>query len=481
MNQEIIKKKSTSCTIQYTVKPISLPPDYHSLQKRGFVRNVGVFLAICQNRLGPDVDMFKKVKTQPAYDLTKSKVAKGATKSKNIDIKKYKNARKKPSSLITKSEATKQIAKAVKAFNKAVINIEKKGGKISLDTQKLLKCWSLGNKELHHDPLLLILAKKISAAPEKVTKTRDISVIFQKIKERGKLPTPAAKAFKIFRLANDDSTSIACIAAVVETDPAIAARIIKVANSAFYKSLNTCTSVQEAITRLGLTMVKRISLGLSFISDNTKGPCKEFDYEMFWSESLARAVLARNLNKAINTPFNSDETFTIGLLCQIGRLALASLYPKEYAEILKEINTDDSSQLTANERKVFGIDHNELAAEMMADWNLPDIFCNAVRLQDVSDKNKDIIPGTPEYELVNLLRCPAKLSVILTRSNAKLTFLKSIVKEAKEQGIGPDFFEKNFDAMVNEWRDVGTFLDVSTRKVLPWKDIYAQIKYIHLN
>ena len=112
----------------------------------------------------------------------------------------------------------------------------------------------------------MTLAKKISADPGKVVKTRDISAIFQKIKEKGKLPTPAAKAFKIFRLANGDSTSIADIAAVVETDPAIATRILKIANSAFYKSLNTITSVQDAITRLGLTMVKRISLGVSLIS-----------------------------------------------------------------------------------------------------------------------------------------------------------------------------------------------------------------------
>ena len=60
MNQEIIKNKSTSCTIQYTAKPISLSPDFHEIQKRGFVRNVGVFLAICQKYLGPDIDLFKK-------------------------------------------------------------------------------------------------------------------------------------------------------------------------------------------------------------------------------------------------------------------------------------------------------------------------------------------------------------------------------------------------------------------------------------
>jgi len=476
MNQEIKKSKSTSRAIQYTARPTSLSPDYHELQKRGFVRNVGVFLAICRKYLGPDIDMFKKTEDQTAHYLTKNKVAQAAEESKKTEVKKLKNELQKPLSLLTESEAAKRIVKAVKAFDRAVKNIEKTGGRINLDTQKLLKCWSVGNKEFHDDSLVMTLAKKMSADPEKVSKIRDTSAIFQKIKEKGNLPTPAAKAFKIFRLANDDSTSISDIAVVVETDPAIAAQILKIANSAFYKSLNTITSVQDAITRLGLTMVKRISLGLSLISDNKKGLCKEFDYEMFWSESLARAVLARNLNQIRNTAFNSDETFTVGLLCQIGRLAFAGMYPEEYAAILRKFNADNPSQLIENERKVFGIDHNELAAEMMADWNLPDIFCNAVRLQDSCDENEDLVPGSPEYELVGLLKCPMKFSVVLTHSNAKLEFLKSILKQAKAQGIGTDFFKSKFDAIVNEWRDIGAFLGVETRKVLTWKDIYAQIK-----
>ena len=162
-------------------------------------------------------------------------------------------------------------------------------------------------------------------AGSKSLSTCDATDVFRKIKDTGKLPTPAHKAFKIFCLAHDDTTDISDLAAVVQTDPAIAARILKVANSAFYKSLNPISSIQDAIVRLGIKMIKRISLGASVISTNKKGPCVDFDYELFWSDSVARAVVARNITSIKQSVFNSDEAFTVGLLCQIGRLALASV------------------------------------------------------------------------------------------------------------------------------------------------------------
>jgi len=467
--------QSSSCIVRYTAKPIAVPAVYEAIQRRGCIRNAGVLLGICHDYVGSGADMAGRSGDQVAFSLTKARVAEASKKHTKTDQKKVKLELQKAQAKLTATDTVKLLAQALKVFINAAHTIEQKNGKVTLDVQQLLDHLRTGRKEFPDDSLLASLCQKLSTSHRGTSDVRDVTDLFQEIKASGKLPTPTAKAFEIFRLANDDNTSISDISAVVETDPAIVTRILKAANSAFYKSLNPVRSVQDAITRLGLAMLKKIALGSSLITDNKKGFCLEFDYELFWSESLARAIAARNLNHIKSNAFNADEAFTVGMLCQIGRLAFASVYPEKYSAILKHTDAGDPIQLTENERKVFGIGHNELAAEMMSDWNLPDIFCQAVRFQDSFEDHKNLVPGSPEYELAGTLQWPAKISTILTQSQIKLSFLKSIINDAGQLGAGPDFFGEKFDAIVNEWTDMGTILEVKTRKVLPWKEIHTRI------
>jgi len=461
--------------MRYRAIPACVSPEEEALQRKAFFRNMGVFLCFGKEYMGPDIDMFKGEPDHGDLKAKDKKVAEAIKRFAKSEQKKTKNTSPRAEDQPTEAEVVKQLGPAIKMFKEAAGAIKRKGGEVRLDMQQLLQNLRAGYKEFPDDPILASLLRKLISGQDKTESIREVTEVFQKIKKTGKLPTPAAKAFKIFRLASDAETDISDLAAVIETDPAIAARVIKIANSAFYKSLKPIRSVQEAIIRLGLKMIKRISLGLSLISAHKKGPCIGFDYELFWAESLARAVVARNIIDVKQSVFTSDEVFTVGLLSQIGRLALAAVYPNEYARVLRQTNSHDPAQLNGNERKAFGMDHNELTAEMMADWRLPEVYCKAVRFQESAEDRKNLPAGSPEYELAHMLQWPAKMSLILTRIGARREFLESIIREAAQLGLQGDELNQRFNTIAAEWREMGEILEVQTREVRPWNEIYAQI------
>jgi HD-like signal output (HDOD) protein len=116
---------------------------------------------------------------------------------------------------------------------------------------------------------------------------------FDELKALGQLPSPTGTALAILRLAKSDSSTIQQIARVLQTDPALAGRVLKIANSALSGGARTVFEVQDAVARLGIRQVRNVALGFSLISQNGKGKCREFDYQKYWSRSLATAVAAQ--------------------------------------------------------------------------------------------------------------------------------------------------------------------------------------------
>ncbi len=299
--------------------------------------------------------------------------------------------------------------------------------------------------------------------------------IYKEIKRTRKLPSPDMTALEIYRLANKEDIDYTKLRKVVEKDPAIASRVMQLANSAFYRTRLRINSLNSAFVRLGMKMLGNVALGVSLVSQNKKGPCVEFDYEGFWSESVARSVAAWHLAAERGKEINTDVAFTAGLLCQIGRLAFATVYPAEYGKVLCSARAGGSADLLDHERKAFGMDHNELAAMMMADWNLPDIYSQAIQYQNSLANQDDLPAESPARELARMLQWSKAISVIL--SHTRILPRKALditVKATHLFGITPDAFGESFDLIASEWSRLGSVFGVATREVLPWEKIYTQ-------
>lgn len=304
------------------------------------------------------------------------------------------------------------------------------------------------------------------------------SETYQKIKASCELPTPTGVALQVLELTQREDTPCALLAEVISTDPALSSRLMKVVNSPLSGLSRQILSVPRAVALMGTRTIASLALSFSLVSNHRKGRCVGFDYELFWSESLACGVAARHLANRLHK-FAPDESFTCGLLTPIGRLALATAYPVEYGAVLETFanaltasDGNDARTLGQIERDAFGVDHTELAAEMMEDWRIPKIFCDAVRIQKL--KVSEIVdPDSRNAMLARILNLSSLIARVLTQSIIYRDTLSALTASANELGISEVVQNDMFDSIAAEWQEAGTILEVHTAQVPPLADLYA--------
>lgn len=293
---------------------------------------------------------------------------------------------------------------------------------------------------------------------------------YELIRATERLPSPKGVALEILRLTEDPSTTVEALGVVIESDPALASKLLKIVNSPLAGMSRKISSLSRATVLLGFRTVASLALGLSLVTDHQEGICEGFDYEAFWSESLGRAVAARRIAKFIK--FSPDEAFTCGLLSQIGRLAFASAYPDRYAQAISVIG-DDLKDLCEFEQELFGIDHNAIAAEMMADWHLPDLFTLAVGAQE-NPNAAGLEPKSQPHLFAQLLDLSGSIASVLMLPTVDPDILSSITNKAFGLGIRPDQVQEAFDSIRNEWQDTGRIFSIKTRNVPTLAEIHSR-------
>jgi len=300
------------------------------------------------------------------------------------------------------------------------------------------------------------------------------SIAYDKIKASHPLPSPTGVALRILQLAQNDASTVEQIAAVVESDPATASRLLRVVNSSLTGMPRQIASVRRAVVLSGIRTVTSLALGFSLVSDHRKGKCSSFDYELFWSDSTARAVAARHLAHHLGG-YAPDEAFTCGLLCQIGRLAFATVFPEDYSQILQTVTRDGGDELLRRENSAFGLNHNELAAELMADWYLPAVFCEAVRHQ-AAPVAGELDDDSRALRFARILHSTRSIALVLTSPTVYRDTLSTLAEEAQHLGITPYLCHEMLAAIAREWLEVGGVLSVRTRPVPPLAEIYAEAR-----
>lgn len=199
---------------------------------------------------------------------------------------------------------------------------------------------------------------------------------FEQLKASGDLPSPKGSALAIIRLTRKDDLSLGELARVIKTDPAFVGRLVKAANGVGVSGTRPIASVQEALMVVGLPSVRNMALGFSLLSNYRDGRCEHFDYESYWSGSLVMAIACQSLARRLRCA-SADEMFCLGLLARVGELAMATLFPRDYSEVLVQARAGQVEALDALERDAFALTHRELSAAMLADWGLPKLYHDA--------------------------------------------------------------------------------------------------------
>jgi len=177
---------------------------------------------------------------------------------------------------------------------------------------------------------------------------------------------------------NDPDTDMEEISELIETEPVLAGRLIKLANSVLFGGGREKAEVlSTAIMRLGLKMV----LDLAYTLELPKmfGRKKNFDQLKLWKHSLAVAYLSQNLGRKLTlTREDQDNVYTAGLMHDIGILVFDFLIPREFEAFLKEVKSSEESLEVLEEQK-FGIAHSELGAAFITKrWPIAENVIQAV-------------------------------------------------------------------------------------------------------
>jgi len=182
------------------------------------------------------------------------------------------------------------------------------------------------------------------------------------------LPSLSAVAVKLVDMAADETTSAADLADVIEKDPSLAVRLLRLANSAFFGADRAVTSLKQAVVKVGFQRLRVMALSLSLRETFPMGRSRGMDYERFWRTSLYRALLARSL--ARNTSLcHPDEAFVSGLILEIGLLVFHDF---QAGDAEHPMDPEALELSLPWEREAFGVDHRRVGEVALAYWRFPE-------------------------------------------------------------------------------------------------------------
>lgn len=292
----------------------------------------------------------------------------------------------------------------------------------------------------------------------------NINEKFIQLKATGSLPSPTGTAMKLIQLCQQNDVALPEIIHTLQSDPGLVGRVLKLANSPVYGRRRPVVSLsQDVLMTIGIQSLRQVVLAFSLVSAHRSGQCPHFDYQTFWSRSIALGVAAELIGaEARLAP--PVEMFTCGLLSMIGKLVLASVHREKYGDILADVRCD-TELLLDREEEQFGLNHAEISAAMMADWGIPKFFCDAVMYQEV--------PGRAAFS-ENSRRTRLIWCFHLAWRMSALCFIQESERAealAKLEPLGRKF---DMDAamlvslanqMLIEWREWASLLEIKVRDV----------------
>ena len=200
----------------------------------------------------------------------------------------------------------------------------------------------------------------------------------QLIKAVQDLPPMPKVLFKIQKLLLDPNSDTEQIAEYIETDQALAARVLKMANSPFYGMTGKVSTIRHAAIILGFQTLSELTTmaGFSAIMGR-KLPGYEYNSDELWKHSLAVALASKLIAEKIN-PDLANDALTAGLIHDLGKLILDP-YVLDQREAFDEFIEDENQTFLIAERQILGFDHAEIASEICSYWKFPESLTLAIK------------------------------------------------------------------------------------------------------
>jgi len=196
---------------------------------------------------------------------------------------------------------------------------------------------------------------------------------FDELEIADRLPSPPGLCLSLLGLANDRREARRLIVECLRADPALTGRLVRRVNGSRAEGTAPVATARAAAAELDSAAIREVALGFTLASRKPEEFCEAFDLRTHWLRSLACGAAAEAISSRFET-MDPDEAFTLGLLCHVGVLALATVHPAEFATILRESEDAGPGALEAAELRLLQIDHWRAGADLMEAWGFPASF-----------------------------------------------------------------------------------------------------------
>ena len=304
--------------------------------------------------------------------------------------------------------------------------------------------------------------KTICEVPEIAT------AILQKLRSADNLPSLPTVAIDVLNLTKKDDVSIDELAGVIQNDPALAGRFLKVVNSPLYSLPRKIGSIKQAVGLLGLRAVKVMALSFSLVDALGDSKTAGFDFQGYWRRSLTTGVAARLLAKAV-APRLAEEAFVAGLLSDTGRVAAWRCIQQMYERVL-DTWANSRRPLADIERDQLGLTNAEMGRHVLRTWGLPETLCDGVGTHD--GQGLEALSG-PSLELAKIVHSGAAIAAVFSR-DIPLSELNAVKEQCRTKtGIDETKFEEMLAALDQHVLETASMLAVDIGKTTSYAQLQA--------
>lgn len=209
------------------------------------------------------------------------------------------------------------------------------------------------------------------------------------------MPAFPTSVQRIIELTADVQCSSKELVDVIEHDPVMTMKILKLLNSAYYSLPRKITSIKRSVVYIGINTIKNMALSIATIGMLPTKNIAGLNTTEFLHHSLATAAVAKILNNRFNhTEFEGSDCFVAGLLHDIGKVVYAQFDPNRYTKLLN-MAKDNGITVFRAEQEVIGADHTVIGSMLGVKWQFPDALVACIGEHHELDK-----PGTEMRDCV---------------------------------------------------------------------------------
>lgn len=195
-------------------------------------------------------------------------------------------------------------------------------------------------------------------------------------------------AWKVLELTSDLYLGVDKLAEVISRDQTLTARILRIANSAFFQRLCEIKTVKHASTVLGNRKIRGIVIAASLGGILYRSP----QGRRLWQHALGVGLAARELSGRVPVTVDAEEAFVAGLLHDIGKGLFDYQHPELFVQAASLASADPDMSTVEAERQILGVDHVEVGGKVAEAWNLPESIAGAIRFHH----DPAASPGNPQ-------------------------------------------------------------------------------------